>query len=151
MRLELPFLVHQAALRLRQTGGRREIYDPVRRKYFLLQPEEWVRQLVLQYLMAERRYPLGKMRVEAGLTLNGLQKRCDILVYDAQFQPYLLVECKAAHIPLSQAAFDQVARYNLVYRVPYLMVTNGRDTYICEIFRDTEGYRFLEAVPFFPH
>ena len=85
----------------------------------VLQPEELVRQLVVHYLMSEKNYPLSKMRVEMGLTVNERQKRCDILLFDNNFQPFLLVECKAATIPIDQTTFEQIARYNLVFRVPF--------------------------------
>ena len=84
-----------------------------------------------------------------GLTLNGLMKRCDILVYDTDFKPFLLVECKSAKVPIDQAVFDQIARYNLKFKVPYLMVTNGLATFCCQIDYTTEGYHFLSEIPDF--
>ena len=100
MVLNLDFLQFKNNLRIRPTAtDKLEVYDIVRKKFMILQPEEAVRQLVLHYLVSEKSYPLSKMRVEMGLTVNERQKRCDILIFDNQFQPFLLVECKAATKP----------------------------------------------------
>jgi hypothetical protein len=150
MLLNLDFLKFKNALRIRRTTSDKfEIYDVVRRKYMVLQPEELVRQLVVHYLIGEKNYPLSKMRVEKGLTVNERQKRCDILVFDNQFQPFLLVECKAATVPIDQASFEQIARYNLVFRVPFLLVTNGISTFCCQMDYNTEGVVFLDNLPSF--
>lgn len=84
-----------------------------------------------------------------GLSVNTLMKRCDILLFDTHFKPFMLVECKSAKIPIDQAVFDQIARYNLKFKVPYLMVTNGLATYCCQIVYDIEGYHFLSEIPNF--
>jgi hypothetical protein len=149
MLIEIDFTQYKNALRVRRNGDVLEIYDPVRRKYLVLQPEEMVRQLVLHYLMSVKNTPLSKIRSEMGLTLNGLMKRCDVLVYDTDFKPFLLVECKSAKVPIDQAVFDQIARYNLKFKVPYLMVTNGLATFCCQIDYTTEGYHFLNEIPNF--
>ena len=150
MLLNLDFLKFKHALRIRRTTSDKfEIYDIVRRKYMVLQPEELVRQLVVHFLIAEKNYPLSKMRVEKGLTVNERQKRCDILIFDNQFQPFLLVECKAATVPIDQTTFEQIARYNLVFRVPFLLVTNGISTFCCQMDYDTEGVVFLDNLPSF--
>ena len=150
MLLNLDFLKFKHALRIRRTTSDKfEIYDIVRRKYMVLQPEELVRQLVVHFLIAEKNYPLSKMRVEKGLTVNERQKRCDILIFDNQFQPFLLVECKAATVPIDQTTFEQIARYNLVFRVPFLLVTNGISTFCCQMDYTTEGVVFLDNLPNF--
>lgn len=150
MLLNLDFLKFKHALRIRRTESDKfEIYDIVRRKYMVLQPEELVRQLVVHYLIAEKNYPLSKMRVEKGLTVNERQKRCDILIFDNEFQPFLLVECKSATVPIDQTTFEQIARYNLVFRVPFLLVTNGISTFCCQMDYATEGVVFLDNLPSF--
>jgi hypothetical protein len=144
----MDFLKHQTALKLRKNEkGQLTIFDIVRKKYRVVQPEEIVRQLVVHSLILDKNYPLSKMRVEMGLKVNGLQKRCDILVFDGDFKPFLLVECKAATVPIDQSVFDQIARYNLVFKVPFLLVTNGVSTYCCQMNYDTEGWELLESIP----
>jgi hypothetical protein len=162
MNIEIDFLAYKKELQLKKTGTTKtEIYDPVRRKYLLLQPEELVRQLVLCYLKNICLIPIRQIRTEFGIQVNSLQKRCDIVVFDYQIRPRLIVECKAANVPITQATFDQVARYNLRLQVPFLMVTNGITTFCSRVFlaesQLTEGvellnqryFEFLEKVPTF--
>lgn len=150
MLINIDFSPYKNHLRLRKIQtGKTEIFDIVRKKYLILQPEELVRQLVIHYLIAEKNAPLSKMRVEMGLTVNELAKRCDILIFDKQLKPYFLVECKAAHVRIDQTTFDQIARYNLPLQVPYLMVTNGLSTYCCKIKEDRTGWIFLKEIPNF--
>ncbi len=106
-------------------GQRTQIFDAFRNKFVALTPEEWVRQHVLSYLQIELGYPKNKIAVELALRVNGLYKRADIVVYDSNMLPWMLVECKAAEVEINQAVFDQAARYNLSMKVPYLVVTNG--------------------------
>lgn len=106
--------------------GRREILDPVRRRWVALTPEEWVRQNTIALLHEQCGYPLELMQVEAAITLNGLTRRCDIVVYDRSCRPWMIVECKKEEVPITQKVIDQASRYNLVLQVPYLLLTNGR-------------------------
>lgn len=150
MLINIDFLPYKNKLVLRKNkGGKIEVYDIVRKKYIILQPEEMVRQLVIQYLITEKNAPLSKMRVEMGLTVNELAKRCDILIFDNQVKPYFLVECKAANVRIDQTTFEQIARYNLPLQVPYLMVTNGLATYCCKMQEDRLGWTFLSEIPCF--
>ena len=148
MMIDIDLLSYKNTLSTRKNrAGKIEVYDIVRKKYVILQPEELVRQLVIHYLIAEKNAPLSKMRVELGLTVNTLMKRCDILIYDKNIQPFFLVECKAAHVRIDQTTFDQIARYNLPLQVPYLLVTNGLTTYCCHINEDKAGWQFLNNIP----
>ena len=148
MLLDINFFKYKSFLKIkRENNAPTFIYDPIRRKYLVLQPEELVRQLLLHYLNIEKKYPFKQMRTEKGLIINELQKRCDILIYDKAIQPYLLVECKSAQVPIDQAVFEQIARYNLVLQVPYLLVTNGLQTYCCEMNYEEQSFSFLTSVP----
>ena len=112
-------------LRIAKRNGRNEIFDPVRKRYVALTPEEWVRQHVIAYLHCCKHYPLELMKVEGSINIGGLSRRCDVVVYSTALEPILLVECKQPMVELSQKTFDQAARYNLVLNVPYLFITNG--------------------------
>lgn len=116
-----------------------DIFDPVRRRRVRLTPEEAVRQQTIRELHELCGYPLELMQVEAAITLNGLTKRCDIVVYDHNVRPWMIVECKKESIPLTQKVVDQACRYNLVLQVPYLLLTNGRE-HIC-LHVDLENQR----------
>ena len=116
-----------------------DVFDPVRRRRVRLTPEEAVRQQTIMELHELCGYPLELMQVEAAITLNGLTKRCDIVVYDHNVRPWMIVECKKESIPLTQKVVDQACRYNLVLQVPYLLLTNGRER-IC-LHVDLENQR----------
>ncbi len=133
--------------RIAQTQGRDEIFDPVRRKNVALTPEEWVRQHTIQYLSVDLGYPLSLIAVEGGLTLNELKKRFDLLVYNTTGEPMLLVECKAPGVKITQAVFDQAARYNMAFKVGLLFVTNGMAHFCCQIDHNTGEITFLQSIP----
>lgn len=119
-------------IQVRESEGRREVFDPVRRRWVALTPEEWVRQNILLRLHCEGGYPMEVMQVEGSITVNGMTRRCDIVVYD-DGQPWMIVECKKSEIPITQKVCDQACRYNTVLRVPYLMLTNGRQEVIIAV------------------
>lgn len=126
------------------------IFDPVRRAWVALTPEEWVRQHVLNFLLHDRHCPLALVAVERKLVLNRMTRRADIVVHDRQGRPVLLVECKAPDVKLGQAVFEQAARYNTVFKVPFLLVTNGLVHYICQVDHGTGRIEFLAALPDHP-
>jgi hypothetical protein len=130
-------------------GEIRYVMDVFRKRYVLLTPEEEVRQRFARYLVEEKEYPPSLMMTEYALKLNTMIRRCDILVHKPAGKPALLVECKAPEIQINQAAFDQVARYNLVFNVKYLMLTNGLKHYCCFVNFDTQKVSFLKEIPLY--
>ncbi|MES2138521.1 MAG: type I restriction enzyme HsdR N-terminal domain-containing protein [Bacteroidota bacterium] len=135
--------------KLKQQGLRTQIFDSIRKKYVVLTPEEWVRQNFLQFLIQDKKYPASLIAVEAGLKYNQLQKRMDVLVYDKQGTPHLMVECKAPEVKINQDVFDQIARYNMVFKVKYLVVTNGMHHFCCLMDYTNNAYQYLEQIPVF--
>jgi len=133
--------------KLRETAGKPEVFDPVRRKFVALTPEEWVRQHVIRYLSEDRKYPISLIHVEGGLELNNQKKRFDLLVYNNLGQPQVLVECKAPGVKISQAVFDQAARYNMAFKVSLLFVSNGLEHYCCQVDFEKESITFLNTIP----
>lgn len=123
------------------------VFDPIRRRWVTLTPEEWVRQHVLNYLVHELKCPASLISVEHAITLNGTAKRADIVVHDGAGAPLLLVECKAPSVKLDQRAFEQAARYNLVFKVPYLLVSNGLVHYACQVDTGAGTVHFLSQIP----
>ncbi|NTW23282.1 MAG: type I restriction enzyme HsdR N-terminal domain-containing protein [Lentimicrobium sp.] len=112
-------------LRTRQQGGQLQIFDPIRKKFVALTPEEWVRQNLIQYLSINKNIPLHMMACERGLVVNRMTKRFDLLVYNTSGKPVMIVECKAPSVVLSDDVYFQIARYNLALKVNYLLVSNG--------------------------
>ena len=133
--------------RYRTEGENLFVLDVYRKRFVRLTPEEEVRQRFARYLVEEKGYPASLILTEYALKLNKLSRRCDILVHKPAGHPALLVECKAPEVSISQATFDQVARYNLAFRVSYLIVTNGLKHYCCLIDFETEEIRFLSEIP----
>ena len=133
----------------KNTEGKTEIFDTIRKRFFILTPEEWVRQNFIQYLIREKQFPASLMAIEKGLKLNGMQKRTDIVQYNKQGRPVLIVECKAPEIKLSQDTFDQAARYNMTLQVDYLIITNGIKHYACRMNYTMHKIEFLKEIPTF--
>lgn len=131
--------------KIRVVGKRRDIFDPIRRRFVRLTPEEWVRQHFLQYLVGSCGYPAALMAVEKGFLDQEMARRADVVAHDRTGRPFLMVECKAPGIPISQSTFDQVSRYNRVVKARYLAVTNGLD-HFCWVIEEA-GYRFLDGPP----
>jgi type I site-specific restriction endonuclease len=133
--------------RFKNSENKVSIFDEIRKKYIILTPEEWVRQHVVQFLITEKKYPKSLINVEKVLTVNGLRKRYDIVVFNPDGSIVVLVECKAPEIKTSQATFDQIARYNMTLKAKHLMVTNGHNHYFCQMDYENEKYEFLKELP----
>lgn len=133
--------------KIRHVEGKREIFDPLRRRYVALTPEEWVRQHFVHYLITEKGYPKGRLVNEAVINLNGQQRRCDSLLYDESLTPLVIVEYKAPTITINQAVFEQIAAYNWVLRAKYLIVSNGMKHYCCALDYERHTVQFIENIP----
>ena len=142
---ELNFKAYE--FRTKKADGKWWIYDIIRRKYVVLQPEEWVRQHVLHFLIEEKGYPKSLINVEKALTVNELTKRYDVVIYTRRGESFLVVECKALNVSITQDTFDQIARYNLALKATYLMVTNGISHYYCQMDYKLGQYLFLRDLP----
>jgi len=141
--LNLPPYATKVAVR----NGKNTIWDIIRRKYVALTPEEWVRQHFVHFLVEHKGYPASLLANEVALTLNGTSRRCDTVLYDRTLSPRMIIEYKAPHIPITQKVFDQICRYNLVFRVDYLIVSNGLSHYCCRMDYAHQSYQFLTDVP----
>ena len=135
------------SFRFKNSENKVSIFDEVRKKFILLTPEEWVRQHVIQFLLQDKKYPKSYINVEKLIKINDLSKRYDGVVFQPNGEIFLLIECKAPEVPISQQTFDQIARYNLVLKAKYLMVTNGLNHYFCQMDFENEKYVFLKELP----
>ena len=135
------------SFRLKNSENKVSIFDAIRKKFVVLQPEEWVRQHCVKYLIEEKKYPQSLINVEKGLRINGLRKRYDIVVFNPDGTIHLIVECKSSKISINQDTFDQIARYNLALNATYLMVTNGMNHYYCSMDFEKKRYEFLRDIP----
>lgn len=135
------------AFRFKNTENKVAIFDEIRKKFILLTPEEWVRQHVVHFLLTAKNFPKSHINVEKVVKINGMNKRYDIVVYRPDGSIFLIVECKAPSVSISQATFDQIARYNMILKSRYLMVTNGLNHYFCQMDNEAERYVFLREIP----
>ena len=145
MELNLP----SYKVRLKEESGKKFIFDEIRKKYLVLTPEEWVRQHFIQYLCRYKGVPASLIAVEKELKYDKLKKRTDILVYGQDGRPKLIVECKSPSVKITQETFDQIARYNMVLRVDYLVVTNGNEHYCCYMNYSNDQINFTDDIPNF--
>jgi|TARA_B110000908_G_C10250129_1_gene451479 hypothetical protein len=133
--------------RIKSNENKALIFDNLRKKYMVLTPEEWVRQHFVQFLIQEKKYPVSLIALEKQLTINNRKKRTDILVFNKEGYPEIIVECKAPKIKITQATFDQIARYNLKLKANFLIVTNGLEHFYCKMDFEKETYIFLKDIP----
>ena len=138
------------SFRIIRKGETDLILDSIRKKYVRLTPEEWVRQNFVQYLVHEGKYPAGLIGIEVMFKLNKLRKRADILVHNRKGEPVMLVECKSDEVRLDDKVNDQIVEYNMNYRIPYLVITNGMSHYAVKITDyDTHQFEYLLTIPFY--
>lgn len=135
------------SFRLKNSENKISIFDVIRKRFVVLQPEEWVRQHCLHYLIEVKGYPKSLINVEKELVINSLRKRYDIVVFKPNGHIHLIVECKSHTVTINQSTFDQIAQYNLALNASYLMITNGMDHYYCQMDVDNETYTFLNQIP----
>jgi type I site-specific restriction endonuclease len=135
------------ALKTKLVEGTTQVFDVVRKKYFKLTPEEWVRQHFIHYLNNEKNYPFGLMGIEKMIKYNSLKTRADIVLYNTEGNPNMIVECKAPKLKITQDAFNQIAKYNFQLKVKYLVVTNGKQHFCCAMDYATNKISFLQDLP----
>ncbi len=133
--------------KIKDIEGKAYIFDIIRKKYILLTPEEIVRQNFLDYLIQEKTYSKNLIKLESPIKYNSLNKRSDILVYDKFGEPFLLVECKAEGVAISQSTIEQASRYNLQIKAPFVCITNGLKTYCFKIDFKDGSITQLNAIP----
>ena len=127
--------------------GKPYIFDVVRRKRVALTPEEWVRQHFVNYLIIEKKYPKEQIANEVTISLNGMTRRCDTVIYNHFLEPVAIVEYKAPTVPITQDVFEQIARYNICLKVDILMVTNGMEHYCCKMDYEGMTCSYLREIP----
>lgn len=132
---------------MERKGDKVQIWDIIRRKYLVLTPEEWVRQHFIHYLIEHKGYPVALLANEVTLKLNGTTKRCDTVLYTSTLAPRMIIEYKAPQITITQSVFDQIGRYNLTFKVDYLIVSNGLQHYCCQMDYEKKTYIFLKEIP----
>ncbi|MDR3327010.1 MAG: type I restriction enzyme HsdR N-terminal domain-containing protein [Prevotellaceae bacterium] len=146
--LKLPQLnLPQYEFKIRLDNEKYVIFDFIRNKTVALTPEEWVRQNVVLHLINALNYPPNKISNETSISFNRLSKRCDTVIYDTDFKPFIIAEYKSPRIEITQKVFDQIAVYNQKLFVPYLLVSNGLTHFFCKVNFECKKYVFFENIP----
>ena len=126
-----------------------KVFDPIRKIYCALTPEEEVRQKMLYYLVEQKKYPAGLIAVEYSIKVNGLPKRCDIVVFNKETKPKMIVECKAEYVSITQKVLDQAIRYYSGLNAEYLVLTNGKTMFCYHIDIENKKLEVLSELPVF--
>ena len=134
---EYPFKIQKEA-------GKDQIFDPLRKSWVVLTPEEWVRQNFIQYLIQIKQYPAALIAIEKTIQLGELKKRFDLIVYKNN-TPWILIECKEANVSISEKTLEQILQYQQVVEASYLVMTNGHSTYGAKI--ETGKLHYLQSLP----
>lgn len=140
-RLNLPPI----KLKARRSGETLSVWDGLRKQYIVLTPEEWVRQHIVGYLTDHKEIPSTQIAMEYPVELNGQRQRADIVVLNRLGEPYILIECKAPEVKISQTTLDQAVRYNSVLKARYIMLTNGMTHHLYELLSEEGDYRQVES------
>jgi type I site-specific restriction-modification system R (restriction) subunit len=133
--------------RIKEDKGKKYIFDEIRRRFVQLTPEEWVRQHVVNYLVVVKNFPRQLISVEKGFHQNRQKQRFDLLIFDRQGLPLMIVECKAPNVEINQRVFDQAGRYNNKHKAIYMLITNGIKHYCCLLNLTEKNFRFLNDIP----
>ena len=127
--------------------GKTKVFDPIRKIYCTLTPEEEVRQKTLYYLVDIKKYPAGLIAVEYSIKVNNLPERCDIVVFNKSGLPEMIVECKAETVPITQKVLDQAIRYFSGLNVNYLLLTNGKTMFCYHIDIENKKIEAMREMP----
>lgn len=143
----IDLLQHKDVLKIRQIGEKQKVFDPIRKKWYVLRPEELVRQLVIVYLNTVLAYPLTLIGVEKQLAVHGMKRRFDLVVFDKKALPHILVECKSPKERLNEDAALQIANYNMALRARYLWLSNGKENLFYYMDYDAKGAKGIANLP----
>ncbi len=113
--------------KIKSNNGKDQVFDPFRKIWVVLTPEEWVRQNILQYLIQSCKYPSSLIAVEKSIQLGELTKRFDIVVYKND-APWMIIECKEAKVKLDETTMLQILQYQQALTAQYLFISNGHET-----------------------
>jgi type I site-specific restriction endonuclease len=133
--------------RIKKQDEKLQIFDSQRKRYVSLTPEEWVRQHFIRFMIEVKGYPAAHLAIEKQLSMNGMKKRCDAILYNNEAKPIMIIEFKAPTVPITQATFDQVAVYNAKLKVDFFIISNGIEHYCCRVNTQTARFEFFPEIP----
>lgn len=133
--------------KVRQQSGAHEVFDSIRKKWLILTPEEWVRQNFIQFLIISKHYPASLIALEKEIKVGELKKRCDIVVYNRNAEPWMIIECKEMNVQLSEKTLEQILRYHIALPAEYLIITNG--SYCFGFKKEKDQFFQIDLFPMF--
>jgi hypothetical protein len=133
--------------KIKTVHNKEQVFDPFRKKWILLTPEEWVRQNFLQYLVQKLQYPVSLIAIEKEICVGDVKKRFDVVVYGPDTKPFMVIECKEMNVPLSAAVLHQALRYNTHMQARFIVITNG--SYCFAFERIGDAFEEMESIPAF--
>jgi len=134
-------------LKTKYFNNQNHVFDPIRKKHVILLPEELVRQTLINHLINDYKYSKSLISVEKTLIINDRSKRYDLVVYNSEGKPYILVECKAPNVKINIEAIEQISWYNFILKAEYLMITNGKRSLITKMNYKQEIYEYIDDLP----
>jgi len=146
MNFIVPLNLPKAPLKISKIKEEYYVFCIIRKKKLIITPEEWVRQHVIHYLINDLSIPIGRISSETNIKLNGMIRRCDIVVFDSYSVPKLIVECKSPNIEINDVVLHQIASYNRTLQVDYLMLTNGLTNDYYKIIKETGVLEIIEPI-----
>ena len=138
---------HSFSIKTKLVNSKEYLFDELRKKWILSTPEEEVRQQFWKYLHFEKKYPVSLMAIEKTIVINGLNKRFDLLIYDRNGNPNIIVECKSRNVIINESTLDQILSYQYNIGAKYLILTNGIETYCLKIDLTEKKVIYLENIP----
>ena len=138
---------HSFSIKTKLVNSKEYLFDEIRKKWILSTPEEEVRQQFWKYLHFEKKYPVSLMAIEKTIVINGLNKRFDLLIYDRNGNPNIIVECKSRNVKINESTLDQILSYQYKIGAKYLVLTNGNETYCIGIDLSSKKVTYLEDIP----
>ena len=138
---------HSFSIKTKLVNSKEYLFDELRKKWILSTPEEEVRQQFWKYLHFEKKYPVSLMAIEKTIIINGLNKRFDLLIYDRNGNPNIIVECKSRNVIINESTLNQILSYQYKIGAKYLILTNGKETYCLEIDLTEKKVIYLENIP----
>lgn len=146
LKINTELLVFKDFIRTKIIENKQYLFDKIRSRYVKADPEEWVRQLLLLYLIKFGEYPKGRISVEKMFLINNINKRFDVLVYDESKNPLVIIECKSPYVKITPDTLNQIMTYNIKINAPFIIISNGIDTFMGKVNFEEKSYLWFSKI-----
>jgi len=125
------------------------IFDNLRKKYVKLNPEEWVRQNFIRYLIEVKGFPASRIIIEHAININGLKRRCDAVYFNEYSEPEIILEFKSPDVKIDLSVSDQALNYQTKLQSRYLILSNGVEHYFLNYKNKEKVIEISKSLPEF--